>query len=314
MTAPIKLASRRSKLALAQSGMIAEQVAERTGREVVIVEVVSEGDRNRAPLTTIGGSGVFVAAVRDAIIEGRADIAVHSLKDLPTAAAPGLRIGAVPSREDPRDVLVCASPFSLSELPSGSQVGTGSPRRAAQIRRHRPDLKVVDIRGNLDSRLARIKDDLDAVVLAAAGIARLGVQVPLVPLHPTEMLPAPGQGALAVEVATTCTDDQLLAALADLDDPLTRACVTAERTLLATLEAGCSAPVGALAVLAEAEVDSQTPADQRITLTGGVFGTEHDYVNSATHTPSHAVKLGIDLAQQLLASGAAGALSEGRHL
>lgn len=247
---PIRLATRRSPLALAQSRQVARDLVA-GGHAVELVEVTTQGDLDRAPLTRIGGTGVFVTAVREAVLEGRADIAVHSLKDLPTAAAPGLRIAAVPVREDPRDALVCAHPGGLAGLPRAARVGTGSPRRQAQLAAIRPDLELVGIRGNVDSRVARVLSahgpaDLDAVVVAVAGLTRLGRrEVASDPLDVGVMTPAPGQGALAVE-ARSDADEVLDDALRALDHPDTRAAVTAERAVLTALGSGCSAPVGAI--------------------------------------------------------------------
>jgi hydroxymethylbilane synthase len=252
---PIRLGTRRSLLAVAQSEWVAEQLR-RSGLDVTLVEVTTEGDVNRAPLTTLGGTGVFVSALRDALVAGDVDVAVHSLKDLPTEPAHGIRLAAVPPREDPRDALV-ANGATLATLPLGARVGTGSPRRAAQLRLARPDLDVVDLRGNVDTRIGRVTEgDLDAVVLAVAGLNRLD-RASLIDdvIDPATMLPAPGQGALAVETrepALTADDPRstaLEAALRDLDDHATRAAVTAERAVLSALQAGCAAPVGALAVV-----------------------------------------------------------------
>jgi hydroxymethylbilane synthase len=261
--APLRLATRRSPLALAQSTMVGEQLAALTGRTLELVEVTTRGDLDPAPLTEIGGTGVFVVAVRQAVIDGRADVAVHSLKDLPTRADQRLHLAAIPAREDPRDALVAAQGATVATLPRGARVGTGSPRRRAQLEAARPDLEIVDIRGNVDTRLARVGDDLDAVVLAAAGLSRLGRIAGICELiDPEQVMPAPGQGALAVEVRAAAAlpsdgtsaaapdlgaDQALAAALHHLDDPHTRAAVVAERALLAALEAGCSAPIGALA-------------------------------------------------------------------
>ena len=306
MSEEIRLASRRSRLALAQSTLVAEKVTELTGRPVRIVEVVSEGDRSQAPLTEIGGTGVFVTAVREALRNGEADLAVHSLKDLPTAAAPGITLAAVPRREGPRDVL-CAAGATLADLPAGARIGTGSPRRVAQLVLARPDLQPVEIRGNLDTRLGRVGDDLDAVVVAAAGIARLGAAgaAQPVPLPVETMLPAPGQGALAVEVATACDDAGLLAALAQLDDAATRAAVIAERELLAALEAGCSAPVGALALTHEPKY-----WEPEVYLRGGIFARGSCIRMSVTGAAGAAAEVGRELAARLLAAGGAGLLSE----
>lgn len=243
----LRLGTRRSALATTQSQVVAEALRRTSGRDVELVEVVTRGDVDGAPLSVIGGTGVFASALREALLAGEVDLAVHSLKDLPTAPAPGLALAAVPPREDPRDALVTRAGTGLGHLPHGARVGTGSPRRAAQLRAARPDLEVVDVRGNVDTRLRLVADGaLDAVVLAVAGLVRLGRdgeghEV----LEPDVMLPAPGQGALAVECRTD--DDATSAACAALDHGPTRAAVTAERALLGALEAGCTAPVGALA-------------------------------------------------------------------
>ncbi|MCR6705029.1 MAG: hydroxymethylbilane synthase [Cellulomonas sp.] len=253
----VRIGTRASTLALTQTGHVADDLARLGGFDVEIVHVRTEGDRLKGSLATIGGTGVFVTALRDALLDGRCDVAVHSLKDLPTAPAPGLTVAAIPLREDPRDALCARDGLTLRELPAGARVGTGSPRRTAQLLAARPDLEVVDIRGNVDTRLGRVAGsshgpgDLDAVVLARAGLARLGrLDAVTEALDPEVMLPAPGQGALAVEVRTADLADPtapLAAALAALDHLPTRLAVVAERALLARLEAGCAAPVGALA-------------------------------------------------------------------
>ncbi len=249
----VRLGTRRSRLALAQSGLVADFLRSR-GVDVDLVEIATLGDTSPAALTALGGSGVFVSALRDALVTGRCDLAVHSLKDLPTQPDPRLRIAAVPRREDPRDALCAAGGRTLLDVSPGSRVGTGSPRRAAQLRALGLGVEVVPVRGNVDTRLRLVESgEVDAVLLARAGLARLGrldaiTQV----LDPLQFLPAPGQGALAVETTSTAPP-ALVAALHGLDDWSSRAAVTAERALLAALEAGCSAPVGALAELAEGE-------------------------------------------------------------
>lgn len=246
-TRPLRLGTRRSRLALAQSRLVAEAVTAATGRTVLLVEITTLGDVDRTALTQIGGTGIFVSALRDALVADEVDLAVHSLKDLPTADAPGLVVAAVPTREDPSDVLCARDGLTLSGLPAGSRIGTGSPRRAAQLRALGLGLEVVPVRGNVDSRLRLVHDGaVDAVVLARAGLSRLGrLDAVTEDIDPEQMLPAPGQGALAVE----CRADSGLAIdLSVLDDPASRAAVVAERTLLAALEAGCTAPVGAHAV------------------------------------------------------------------
>lgn len=248
----IRLGTRRSALATAQATWVADALRG-LGHEVELVPIVTTGDVNRAPLEQIGGTGVFVSALRDALLADEIDIAVHSLKDLPTAPVDGLTIGAVPVREDPRDVLVARDGLTLGELPTGALVGTGSPRRVAQLDALGLGLELTGIRGNVDSRIAMVADGkLDAVVLARAGLARLGRLGEVTEtLDPIQVLPAPGQGALGIECRAG--DSTVLAALAPLEDSATRAAVTAERQLLATLEAGCTAPVGALAEVVEGE-------------------------------------------------------------
>jgi hydroxymethylbilane synthase len=299
---PLRLGTRASALALAQSGAVGDALAERLGRPVELVHITTDGDRSHAPITQLGGTGVFVSALRDALLADRIDLAVHSYKDLPTAPADGLRIAAVPVREDPRDALVSRDGVPLDKLPPGARVGTGAPRRIAQLLAHRPDLVCVPIRGNVDTRLKRITDDLDAVVLAVAGLARLGRAAEITePIDPSVVLPAPAQGALAIECRAD--DPQLIAALALLDDPATHAAVLAERSLLAALEAGCSAPVGAHAVI----------ADGLLTLTATVTAPDgraalRDVRSVATgnlldmHTDAE--RLGRRLAADLLAGGA----------
>lgn len=244
---PLRLGTRASTLATTQSGQVADRLRELTGVDVELVTVSTEGDRNQAPLTQIGGTGVFVAALREAVLDGSVDLAVHSLKDLPTTPDPRLALAAVTTREDPRDVLVARDGLTLGELPQGARVGTGSPRREAQLNALGLGIEVVPVRGNVDTRLGKVASgDLDAVVLARAGLLRLGREDEATEvLDPIQVLPAPGQGALAVECRAD--DEATTRLLSVLDDPETRAAVTAERSLLSALEAGCSAPVGALA-------------------------------------------------------------------
>ncbi|MEV7596571.1 hydroxymethylbilane synthase [Kitasatospora sp. NPDC089797] len=256
--AALRLGTRRSALAMAQSGMVAREVTRLTGRPVELVEITTYGDTSREALAQIGGTGVFVSALRDALLEGRIDFAVHSLKDLPTAAPEGLALAAVPEREDVRDALVAAEGLTLDELVEKlagagrpARIGTGSPRRMAQLnawaRALGARVETVPIRGNVDTRIGYVTaGELDAVVLATAGLNRLGRSAEISQhLDPELMIPAPGQGALAIECTTGNT--VLTAALALLDHAPTRVAVAAERALLATLEAGCSAPVAALA-------------------------------------------------------------------
>jgi hydroxymethylbilane synthase len=238
---------------MAQSGGVAATLIAATGEDVELVEITTRGDTDPGAIAQIGGTGVFVSALRDALLAGEVDLAVHSLKDLPTEPAEGLVIAAIPAREDPRDVLCSPAGLTLGELPTGARVGTGSPRRAAQLLALGLGIEVVPIRGNVDTRLKKAIDgEVDAVVLARAGLARLDrLDAVSEVLDPIQLLPAPGQGALAVECVAGSPVADLLAAL---DDPDTRACVTAERALLRALEAGCTAPVGALADRAEDEI------------------------------------------------------------
>jgi hydroxymethylbilane synthase len=249
-TAVIRIGTRRSALAMAQATTVAKALRA-TGSEVELVGVTTQGDRSTVALTEPGGVGVFVTQLREELRDGRVDVVVHSLKDLPTAPVPDLRIAAIPLREDPRDALVARDELTLATLPAGATVGTGSPRRVAQLRAVRPDLDVRPMRGNVDTRVGKVAaGELDAIVVAAAGLARLGRLDEATQLIGVEvMAPAPGQGALAIECRAA--DDEpgvrLHELLAALDDPATRAAVTAERSLLAALEAGCTAPVGAFA-------------------------------------------------------------------
>ncbi|MFI9342586.1 hydroxymethylbilane synthase [Streptomyces sp. NPDC052773] len=323
----LRLGTRRSKLAMAQSGQVAEAVRQVTGRPVELVEITTYGDVSREALAQIGGTGVFVTALRDALLRGEVDFAVHSLKDLPTAQPEELVLAAVPVREDPRDVIVAKDALKLTDLPRGARIGTGSPRRMAQLnayaRAHGLDIECVAIRGNVDTRIGYVRNgELDAVVLAAAGLNRIGRSEEVTDfLSVDTVLPAPGQGALAIE----CTADNadLIAALGELDDPFTRAAVTAERSLLAALEAGCSAPVGALADLpplsaplerGDPQADGQIVKEMRLR---GVVGTtdgstlvQLSTTGPVPQTHDQAVALGRELAAEMLAQGAAGLMGE----
>ncbi|SCE87413.1 hydroxymethylbilane synthase [Micromonospora chokoriensis] len=310
MTAPLRLGTRGSALAMAQSGQIAEALTAATGRPVELVEVVTAGDRSTAPVHRLG-VGVFVSALRDALAARTIDFAVHSYKDLPTAADGGLHIAAVPARQDPRDALVARGGRTLAELPPGATVGTGALRRIAQLHALGLQLEVTPIRGNVDTRLARVLGpdaDLDAVVLARAGLARLGrLDVITESLDPMLMLPAPAQGALAVECRAD--DQNLVELLAVLDHAPSRAAVTAERAFLATLEAGCSAPVAAYAELAEGETGDE------IYLRGAVISPDgtRDLRLSRTGTPADAAEIGKALAAELLDLGADSILGHEGH-
>jgi hydroxymethylbilane synthase len=246
-SAPLRLGTRRSPMAIAQSTSFAELLTARTGRAVQLVGVTTEGDTSKAQLAQIGGTGVFVSALRDRLVNGDIDFAVHSLKDLPARPGEGVRLAAIPPREDPRDALVTGNGGKLADLPPGARIGTGSPRRAAQLRLLRADLEPVPVRGNAGTRLAKIDSgELDAVVLAYAGLARIGkLDVISQVFEVDEMLPAPGQGALAAECLIGRGD--IAGLLAFVDDATSRAATDAERSVLAALQAGCSAPIGAYA-------------------------------------------------------------------
>jgi hydroxymethylbilane synthase len=245
MSGPLRLGTRRSKLAMTQARWVADAVTRASGQAVELVPMSSAGDESAAPIASFGSVGVFVAALREALASGAVDFVVHSYKDLPTAPDLRLHLAAVPVRADARDALV-------GRLPDGARVGTGSPRRAAQLLAAHPGIEVVPLRGNVDSRLARV-GELDAVVLAMAGLTRMDlVDSEVHPLSVDELVPAPAQGALAVE----CRADDLstAAVLSTVEHEPTRLAVTAERAVLAELNAGCTAPVGAYATVAAREV------------------------------------------------------------
>ncbi|GAA1342105.1 hydroxymethylbilane synthase [Arthrobacter roseus] len=312
---PVRIGTRGSALAVTQTTTVAEALAELGSFAVELVRIKTEGDILKGSLAQIGGTGVFVAALREALLAETCDVAVHSLKDLPTWAEPGLSLASIPSRADYRDALCARDSLTLEALPIGARVGTGSPRRAAQLRLARADLDVVDIRGNVGTRLNRVRGmsegkivdgkfgDLDAVVLAAAGLQRLGrLEVVTELLNPSIMLPAPGQGALAVECREAdASSGTVASAMKEYDDAATRLCVTAERSLLARLEAGCSAPIGALA----------QAKDGHLTLEAVVCSDDGKRsvrvsrtVDAESHQVGQALSLGIAVAEQLLAEGA----------
>jgi hydroxymethylbilane synthase len=276
--------------------------------------VTTLGDVSRAQLTQIGGTGVFVSALREALLSGEVDLAVHSLKDLPSGPAAGIRLAAVPSRDDPRDALVARDGAKLADLPPGASIGTGSPRRASQLLALRGDLRCVPIRGNAGTRLGKVTGgELDAVVLACAGLARIGCLGAVTQVfEPDEMLPAPGQGALAVE----CRDGEpgIAALLEAVTDPASVAAATAERSLLEALEAGCSAPIGAYAAVSPAGGSGGgVPPGSRVQLRmqAAVISLDGSRVLRAHGTAAAAdgAQLGRDLAAELLRSGASDLIS-----
>ncbi|WP_279064880.1 hydroxymethylbilane synthase [Dermabacter hominis] len=309
----MRLGTRASALARTQSAWVARQLVaggEGDSDGFQLVNVSTHGDRDRtSPLTRIGGTGVFVSAVREALLAGEVDVVVHSLKDLPTLPADGIRLAAVPVRENPADALLTrAGIASLDAIPRSGRLGTGSPRRAAQLMLARPDLEVVPIRGNIETRMAYAeRGELDAVVLAAAGLHRLGFEDRIAEsFDPWQFLPAPAQGALAVEVRENLDRESDLArALEALDHRPTRFATIAERTLLRALEAGCSAPVAAFAEVTD---------DNRLVLKAGVYGRNTHLVReSRTDTPvtaASAEAAGRALAESMLAAGARDLLAE----
>ena len=358
--APLRIGTRASTLALTQSGQVGAALVEGTGHEVELVHVSTRGDVDRTSLLSqIGGTGVFVTAVRQALLDGEVDVIVHSCKDLPTTPLEEITLACIPAREEPRDALCARDGMTLSQLPAGAKIGTGSPRRAAQLLRARPDLDVTAIRGNVETRLARALGedaDLDAVVLAASGLQRVGRDEVISELLPVEvMLPAPAQGALAVEVAAhalrgadgpapdggdgpapdggadagTSADARagadgraeadapawFAARLAAVDDRATRAAVTAERALLRTLEAGCSAPVAAFAQIEDGALRLRAltirPDGTRVveSESSAPFDVTADAASGEGSVP---MVLGADLAATLLEGGAGEILAEAK--
>jgi hydroxymethylbilane synthase len=274
------------------------------GHDVELVEIVSEGDRTQSSgqsLTGVSSTGVFVSALRDALLAGEIDAAVHSLKDLPTYPQDGVTLVAIPPREDPRDVVVARDGLTLAELPAGARVGTGSPRRAAQLHALGLGLEISGVRGNVDTRIGKVRTgEYDAVVLARAGLARIDrLDEVTEVLDPLQVLPAPGQGALAIECRSD--DAELIELLSQLDDTHARAAVTAERTVLATLEGGCAAPIGTLAEVVEGD-DGDELWLRAVVLSadGGVA-----IRRSAVGAPADAAGVGERLAKDMLAEGAA---------
>ncbi|MER6510153.1 hydroxymethylbilane synthase [Nonomuraea sp. NPDC001636] len=299
----LRLGTRRSLLATTQSQMVADALTARTGHPVELVGVTTFGDVTKAHLAQLGGTGVFVSALRDKLVEGEIDFAVHSLKDLPTKQDPRFTLAALPERHDHRDALV--GPHKFADLPAGARVGTGSPRRVAMLSALRPDLEYVPIRGNADTRIGKVAaGELDAVVLASAGLTRLGRGGEIAQIFEVEeLLPAPGQGALAVECLAARTD--LIETLSVLDDPCTRSAVTAERAVLSALEAGCAAPVGAFAA----------DHGHTLNLTAVVVSIDGREAvrKSAAGSPSEAAQLGRLLAAEMIAEGADRLMGEQSH-
>lgn len=300
---PARLGTRRSTMATSQSRIVADTITERTGQAIELELITSFGDVTKAHLTQLGGTGVFVNALRDELVAGSIDFAVHSLKDLPTTPADGLVLAAIPERDDPRDALCARDGLKFEELPAGSKIGTGSPRRVAMLAALRPDLVYVPIRGNAETRLGKVSSgELDAVILAYAGLGRVGRREAVTDVfEPEQMLPAPGQGALAVECSTERAEGDL-SYLSAVDHAPTRAEVVAERIVLAELEAGCAAPVGAFAEYTEGRLRLRAA----VVATNGATAVrrEHTVDISSPEDLDTAVALGRDLARQMIAEGA----------
>jgi hydroxymethylbilane synthase len=292
------IASRGSQLALWQAHWVQQQLAG-LGYQSRVEIIKTTGDKiTDVPLAQVGAKGLFTKEIEEALLAGRADLAVHSLKDLPTELPAGLTLAATPEREDPRDAIVGRR---LADLPPRAKVGTSSLRRAAQLRKLRPDVRIEAVRGNLDTRLRKLAErQYDAIVLAAAGLKRLGWEDRIAEILPPEiMCPAVGQGALAIETASAA-DDDLRAVCAQLDHAPTRGAVTAERALLGALGGGCQVPIGAYA----------TVSDGRLCLLGVVVSPDGvDLVRDEAEGPvADAARIGRELGEALLGSGAAGIL------
>lgn len=299
----VRIGTRGSLLATTQAETVRAAITA-TGVQTELVVVTTAGDKSAAPVQEIG-VGVFVAALREALADKTIDVAVHSYKDLPTAEDERFVIAAVPEREDSRDALVARDGLVLGELPAGSTVGTSAPRRVAQLRALGLGLDVRPLRGNLDTRIGKVaKGELDAVVVARAGLARIDrLDVVTEALEPVQFLPAPAQGALAIECRSD--DHDLAAVLNTLNESAARACVTAERALLAELEAGCTAPVGAIAEVVES-IDEDGRIFEELSLRGCAAALDgSDVIKASTvGAVADAEKLGRSVARELLDLGA----------
>ncbi|QDS91660.1 Porphobilinogen deaminase [Roseimaritima multifibrata] len=302
-SAPIRLATRRSPLALWQANWVADQLLQQ-GHRTELVLLTSRGDTDQAPIDGTRGVGFFTKRIQQALVEGEADVAVHSLKDLPTDPDERFALAAIPPRAAVGDCLISGSDHTLADLPNGSVIGTGSRRRAAQLLHMRSDLQVRPIRGNVQSRLEKLASgEFDAIILAEAGLSRLEMTQ-----HVTErltleqMLPAPGQGALGIE--TRADNPIVTSVLASLDDRETRACVTAERTLLSHLSGGCLAPIAALATVA----GDQLTLRALVLSTDGKTRLEHSAIG-AIDQPN---ELAVEVGNQLLSQGAEPLIKEAR--
>jgi hydroxymethylbilane synthase len=307
----VRIGARRSPLAVAQAEWVAARL-QSLGVACELIGIDTQGDTDRRHLTEIGGTGVFAMAVREALADGRIDVAVHSMKDLPTAAVRGLTVAAVPQREDPRDVLVGCR---LADLADGMVIGTGSPRREVQLAAYAAgrgiELEIRPIRGNVDTRLELVRSGaVSATLLAAAGLRRLGrlagLDLPHELLDPAVMLPAAAQGALAIEIAVAARPG-VRELVSRLDDPVTRARVTAEREFLRVLEAGCLAPVGVLATAStsddiEADLTLRAVVGRTLSSTSAMVGKSAGLLAvDGIARAEQATELGARLARSVLA-------------
>jgi hydroxymethylbilane synthase len=299
----LRIGTRGSLLATTQAGTVRDALIA-AGHPAELVIIKTKGDQSTDPVQKIG-VGVFTAELREALADNRVDVAVHSYKDLPTAQDERFVIAAIPPREDPRDALVARDGLVLGELPAGSKVGTSAPRRVSQLSALGLGLDIVPLRGNLQRRLGKVESgELDAVILARAGLSRIGLLDLITEnIEPVQMLPAPAQGALAVECLSA--NKELVAILAELDHADTRAAVIAERALLAELEAGCTAPVGALAEVVESIDDNGRIFDE-LSIRGcaAAFDGSDVIRTGAVGAPGNAEELGRAVARELLELGA----------
>ncbi|WP_028580387.1 hydroxymethylbilane synthase [Desulfogranum japonicum] len=304
MKSLLRIGTRASELAVTQSEWVGKQItAAYPEISIELVKIKTKGDKILdVPLAKVGGKGLFVKEIEDAMLAGEVDLAVHSMKDVPTELPDGLHVPIVPVREIPQDAFVSDKYNSLAELPEGSTVGTSSLRRKAQLTALRPDLVITDLRGNLQTRLKKMEDGLyDAIILAGAGLQRMGMQAHIRTLFsPEQMLPAIGQGALGIELRKS--DTQLFEILQTLHDHTTAIAVTAERAFLLRLEGGCQVPIGAYAV-----VDKE-----QVSLTGLIASIDGTILLKETGAaPTHqAAELGKKLAESLLQQGGKAILEE----
>ncbi len=309
----IIVGSRQSTLALTQTQQTIDAIAKLCAEAGLdysfeVKPIVTRGDRILdVTLSKVGGKGLFVKEIEQALLDGEIDFAVHSMKDMPFELPEGLIVGAVPARQDPRDCIISNTVTSLDELPQGARVGTSSLRRAAQLLAGRPDLRIESIRGNIDTRIRKLSEEgFDAILLAAAGLHRMGWKEKITAYLPTDVcLPAVGQGALAIECRGN--DEDVLAMLGLVNDPVTERAVAAERKLLGLLNGGCQVPIGAYAEASSAN------AGAPISLTGIVSSPDGVNLLRETATGSDPEKVGMEVAEALLRRGADQLLAEARE-